>query len=566
MTAHFDTPWWAIGLYVVYVLLTAVVPGTLLWRMLRIRPTSAFEEIAAGSALGLSVQIFLTFTLGRIGVSPRLAVLWCVIVIVASIAVPRLRKNWRSQAARPVSPWMSWIVAGTSVTAAWWVANTGFRADPIAQVPGFPGQFFTPSPYIDFPFHQALAGAVLHGSHVFPYVTSVPLQYQMMVYEHIADLTRWTGVDLTLGLMRLTTLPLLVLAVVLCAVLAYKVTRSPAAGALGAVLGYLAQSAGLFSGANGSPFSGVGSLGYYRSPTQTFGEPIFLLLLVLAVVLLRERRVSPWVYVAVAVVAFVAGGSKATYLPLILCGLALALVIGWLVRARKTRVTLILLVICGVAFAASLAFVEGTNSRGLKIGDGTDLLGRLNVASALGPIVDHPVVRVAAIGLAVSVWVFGVVPVLAAVVLRRRDLAVWLFAGIGAAGIGAAIIGTHPALSQAYFLRGASPVLGVLAAVGLTELVRRSRGRTLAWVTLAVSLALGLVVALVIRNYATLPTTFTGILPTYWKMLWPYAAIIAVGLVAGVVVYVTVRLGRGRIRLVAKVAAVPLAILVAFGV
>ncbi|WP_460567530.1 hypothetical protein [Humibacter soli] len=549
-----------------YVLLTAVVPGTLLWRMLGIRPTSALEEIAAGSALGLSVQVLLTFTLGRIGVSPRLAVLWCVIVIVASIAVPRLRRNWRTQARRPVSPWMSWIVAGASVTAAWWVANTGFRFDPIAQVPGFPGQYFTPNPYVDFPFHQALSGAVLNGSHVFPYVTSVPLQYQMMVYEHIADLTRWTGVDLTLGVVRLNTLPLVVLAVVLCGVLAYRITRSPAAGALGAVLGYLAQSAALFGGVAGSPFSGVASLGYYRSPTQTFGQPIFLLLLLLTVVLLRQRRVSAWVYVATAAVAFVAGGAKATFLPLILSGLALVLVVGWLVRARKSWTTVTLLVICGAAFGASLLIVEGTNSRGLTIGDGTDLLGRLSVAPALGPIVDHPVVRDAAITFAISVWVLGVIPILAALILRRRDLAVWLFAGIGIAGIGAAIFGSHPNLSQAYFLRGASSVLGVLAAVGLTELVRRTRGRSLAWVTLTVSLVLGLAVALVIRNYATLPTTFSGILATYWKMFWPYAAVIAVGLVAGAAAYAAVRLGRRRMPIIAKVAALPLAVLVTFGV
>lgn len=566
ITAHFDTPWSAIGLYALYVLLTAVLPGTLLWRMLRIRPQSALEEIAAGSALGLAVQVLLTWGLSRIGVSPRLAVLWCLIVIVASIAVPRLRRNWRSQAARPVSPWMSWILAAASVTAAWSVANTGFRQNPIAQVPGFPGQYFAPNPYVDFPFHQAVAAAVLRGGDVYPYVTSVPLQYTLMVYEHLADLTRWTGVDLTLALLRLNTLPLVALAVVLCGVLAHRVTRSAAAGALGGVLGYLIAQAWLYHGIDTSAYFGVQSLGYYRSPTQTFGEPIFLVLLLLAVVLLRTRRVSVWVYVVTAAVAFVAGGAKATFLPLILCGLVVALVIGWLVRARKARATLVLLVISGAAFLASLELVDGTNTRGLAISGGGGLLSRLTVTPALGPIIDRPVVRVAAIVLVVAVWVLGAVAGLAAIALRRRDLAVWLLAGVGVAGMGAAIFGSPNSLNQVYFLRGAYPALGVLAAVGLAELVRRTRVRPFACVTVVVSLAVGLAVALIIRDHAVMATTFNGVRVTYWKLFRPYAAVIVAGLVAGAGVYVAVSLSRRRFNIAAKVAALPLAVLVAFGV
>ncbi|MFC4243512.1 hypothetical protein ACFOYW_09005 [Gryllotalpicola reticulitermitis] len=565
ITAHFDTPWSAIGLYAVYVLLTAVIPGTLLWRMLRIRPHSALEEIAAGSALGLAVQVLLTFALGRIGVSPRLAVLWCLIVVVASIVVPGLRQNWRSQAPRPVSPWMSWILAGTSVVAAWWVGNTGFRANAIAPVPGFPGQYFAPNPYVDLPFHQALSAAVLRSGDVFPYVTSVPLQYTMMVYEHIADVTRWTGVDLTLVLLRLNTLPLVALAVVLCGALAYRVSRSSAAGALGGALGYLAASAWLYRGVDAA-FGGVQSPLTYLSPTQVFGEPIFLALLLLMVVLLRERRTSPWVYAAAAALAFVAGGAKATFLPLILCGLAAALVVGWIVRAKKTRAFVILLAISAVTFLASLELVDGTNSRGLKLSGGTDLLSRLAVAGALGPIVDRPVVRAAAILAVGAVWVLGVIAALAALVLRRRDVTVWLLAGVGVAGIGAAIFGSHPDLSQVYFLRSASPALFVLAAVGLAELVKRTRVRPVAWVALAASLAAGLATALVIRDRATMPTTFNGVTHTYVKLLWPYAAVVAVGLVAGAVIYVAARYGRGRIRFMIGAAALPLAALVAFGV
>lgn len=564
---RFDTPASAIALYALYWLVTAVVPGTLLWRMLGIRPRSALEEIAAGSVLGLGLQVFLTFVLAHLGVSPRLAVLWCLGVIVACLAVPRLRRLWRSSAAQRVSPWMSWSLAAVSVVSVWWIANSGYRADPIERIPGFPGQYFAPNPYPDFPFHQALTSAVLRGASGFPYVPGVPLRYEMMVYYHFADFTRWTGVDITLIVMRLYPVPLLVLAIVLCGVLAHRIAGSAIAGALGGALGYLTAPISIYAGVLG-PFGSVMPLnsGVYRSPTQTFGQPIFEALLLLVVILLSERLARRWAIVAaVAVLAFVAGGAKATFLPLLICGLVVVLVIGWIVRARKTWVSLGLLAIAGAAFAAAVLFVLGADSRGLTISNGTDLLSRLSTSQALGPIIDRPVVRVAAISVVAAAWLLSVIGLVGGLVLRRRDLGVWLFTGIGVAGVGAAILGQHPALSQTYFLRSAWPLAGVVAAVGLTELGRRCRGRRWVWLVLLASLVAGLALALIVRAHSALPTMFAGVVSTYPKLVLPFVIVIAVALVAGAAVVVATRAGSRRGAGVARVAAMPLGLLVVFG-
>jgi len=540
---EFDTPLSSVLLFAGYWAVSTALPGTLMWRMLRIRPLTTLEDLAAGTALGVGVQVFLTYGLARVGLSPRLAVVWYAAVIVACIVVPGLRRCWRSAPTRTVPAWMSWALSVTAIGVVWWTANTGFRVDPIQRVPGFANQFFAPNPYQDMPFHQALAASVLRGGVGYPFIPSVPLRYTMMAYEQMADFTRWTGVDLTLTVMRLFPVPLLVLTVVLCGVIAHRIANSAAAGALGGVLGMFTGPATLYRTVE-SPFGGVATLnlGVYRSPTQTFGEPLFLVLLLLIVVLIRERSsITARSLIAVALLAFVASGAKTTFLPMVACGLVLALVVSWISRARKTWTLLTLIAITVLAFLASLRIVTGMGSRGLEISNGTDLLGRIPVTAALGPIVPDVGVRTAAISLVVFMWILGTVGAVAAVVLRRRDLGVWLFAGIGISGMGAAIIGSHGGLSQIYFLRSAWPVMGVLAAVGFAELGKRAgRGRA-KWLATVAALLAGLALTLGIRHWSVLPHHYVDFLTSYRALVKPLVILAVITVVIAAVVWLALR-------------------------
>lgn len=530
---QFGVPILAVLKYALYLVVTAAVPGTLVWRLVGIGALTRLEEWAAGTTLGLAVHTLLTLTLSHLGAS-RMAPLWAVGVVAFTVVYPPARRAWTSRAGRTPKA-MSWTLAAVVGLAAWWVANEGFRSNRIAQLP-VSGEYFTTNPYPDFPFHQALAGAVLHGQAAgYPYLPDVPLRYQLLVYEHFADVTRWTGIDLTLVVTRLYALPLLGLAIVLAAAVAHRVSRSAAAGALGGVLAYLAAAPSLFDRVKG-PFGQVAGLnpGTLRSPTQTFGEPFFLLLLLLGVIALSEEQLRARLVVLVAIMALAASASKATFGPMLIAALFGVVVIGLLVRAWRgvSRAALIGGAVV-VAWMISLLWVVGTNSRDLQITDDLQLVGSTPGAIGFGNLHD-PVGAVTGVVMVVGAWVLGVVGAVAALLLRRRDLSVWLLAGVGLAGAGAGLLGHHPGLSQNYFVRGAWPVLGALAAVGVVELgrVARASGRT--WVLAAVLAASGLGFSLVLGRAFVLPARFTGP-ATATQLALPYLVLAAGALLAGVV-------------------------------
>jgi hypothetical protein len=168
------------------------------------------------------------------------------------------------------------------------------------------------------------------------------------------------------------------------------------------------------------------------------------------------------------------------------------------------------------------------------------------VAMAFGPIKTRLAVRTAAILVVLAVWALGWVGAIAALTLRWRRLGGWLIAGVAIAGAAAAIFGTHPGLSQVYFLRSALPALGALAAVGLAELVRRCGARRGTWLVVAGSLLAGLAVALVVRAGSVAPTEFHGVPVTYPKLVAPYVVMVVVAAATGLVVAAVA--GRSRRR------------------
>ena len=507
----FGTPVTAIALYALYLTVFAAVPGTLVWRMLRPGSHGFLEDVVAGTVLALAVQALLTYILAPWGLA-RAASLWVVAIVVLCIARPRSRTFWHSAARRRTPPWMSWTLAVVSVLAVWSVAVRDFRVNPIAPIPGLPGQYFPRAPYADAMFHQAVSGSALRGAATYPQNLSSHITYQMMVYEHLADVHRWTGVDLTLLVMRLHTVPLMVLAIVLCGVIAYRLTGQGAVGGLGAVLGYMTTPPALYHDSV-SPFRTIGGLlgaGLYRSPTQAFGQPLFILAVLLIVVLLTRARLSWRLTAALALVMFVAGGAKATFLPTLICALAAVLVVGWCARAGKTTHVVPLAGLCVAAFAASLVVFYGTNTQGLELDFGRQMLSHVTpVARALG---DPGILsrRIVGLVLIAGAWLVGVIGAVAALITRPRDLRAWLLFGVGAAASGATMLAAHPGQSQMYFIIGGWPVFGTLAAVGIGDLVRKVKMRSLTWIAAAAAMATGLVVSLLLRRRFEIPTGFQG--------------------------------------------------------
>ncbi|MFJ4107270.1 hypothetical protein [Oerskovia enterophila] len=488
--------------YAVYWALVIGLPGTLLWRFLRVPTRSLLEDVVVGTTLGLALQTVLVWGLSSVGLD-QWAPLWAVLVLALAVVHPSARFVWRRPTMhRPVPAGVVWLLAAISVTAVWWVARTSFLLNEIAPLPGRPSEFYAVAPYIDMSFQQALVSAVARPWPLeYPYVAGVPLDYTLMVYEHLSDIVRWVGTDTTLVVMRLFVVPLLVLLVLACGVLTMRLVGRWWAAPLGALLAVFAAPINL-SAELQSPFFDVGtlSLGTFRSPTQSFGEPLFVVLILLTCIFLRSpRKTRLRIVLPFVLLAFVAAGAKATFLPLLGCGLlgVLVCVLLW-DRRRSVGVVVLggLIVLCTVA---SLLLVVGTNSRSLEIGDGRQLLARLPLVQALGDLAE-PKVFVVSLALVVGSWLLVGVGAILLLWLRPRDPRLWLLGGIVGAAVGATLVGQHPGLSQAYFIRSAWPVVGVLSAWGISVGLRRVVGNEARIRTWLPWVAAGFGVAVVLRE------------------------------------------------------------------
>ncbi len=546
LVAH-DTPVRAVAAALAYYVLLVALPGTLLWRLFPVRPRSLLEQVAVGSGLALAVQVLLRWLLSAAGLQ-WLTPLWAVATVVVVSTVPRLRRVWRYEGPTGGRA-LPWAVAGAAGVAGWVIANDAFRTNPIAPIPGWSGQFYPTAPYVDMPFQQSLVWAVDRPWPLtYPYVPDTPLRYHIMVYEHLADLHQWTGADLTLVVFRLHTLPLTVLSIALCGVLAARLARSAAAGALGAVLGALAGPWSAY-GWSATPFCDAGflNLGTFRSPTQTFGEPLFLALLFVVCLLLvpTERRRS--LFGPAAVLALAAAGAKATFLPILLCGVALAGVAALIWNRRDVLRLAIVGVLAVVVFGLAMALVTGTSSRSLELGDGRQLLSRMQVGRVIGDLTGFRVLLVALVLVAVA-WFAAMVGVVFLVRWAYRDLRMWLLLGVALGGGCAAVAGQHPGLSQLYFLRSAWPVFGILSAWGIAVACRRSGLSTRR--TLAVAgggLLAGVGATAVVRlGTGTRPADGSGAGGT---LVQPVLVLLAVIAVLGVAAALVPGLVRARSRL-----------------
>ncbi len=542
---EYGTPVRAIGATALYYAAMVVLPGTLLWRLFPVAPRSFMEQVAVGSALALAIQAVLRWLLSSVG-AQSLTPLWAVAVVLAVSFMPRWRHAWRYDGPVRGNTGLSWVTALVVVASSWWLTNTAFRSNPILPLPAA-GQYYPSAPYIDMPYQQSLASAVNHPwPLMYPYVPDTPLKYTILPYEHFADLHQWSGADLTLVIMRLHTLPLLALSIVLIAVLAARVADSQIAGVLGALFGTLSAPMSLY-GWTWCPFFETGFLNYgtYRSPTQTFGEPLFLALLFLIVVLLTpEQKRRNWILIGpIALVAFAAAGSKATFLPMILCGVGLA-ALAASIWARQKLPRLVAIGVVGVAaMAIALVTITGTNSRSLELGDGRQYLLFTPVSAVMGTL-SHLPALLGAIAIIALAWLSVMVGVVFLLRWQLRDPRMWLLLGVVAAGLAGVILGVHPGKSQLYFLRGAWPVLGVLSAWGIAVACRRTElSPAKQRVLVAGALVLGMLAVVGVRHLVSDRPDPDG-MARWWAFFYPYAIlVVALGLVAFLAVLLLKRTG-----------------------
>ncbi|MFE3448795.1 hypothetical protein ACFXJ8_07640 [Nonomuraea sp. NPDC059194] len=457
-----DTPAKDIVVFAAYVLLALTLPGTLLWRALTRLSLPTAVDLAAGTALGYALEIF-TYMAARAAGQPRLSVLGPVLVVLAFVAVPRLRRHWRA-VERPRIPFR--YGCALSVVFCYVAVSSGltfFRRHGLT----WPGNAV---PYVDMPFHISLVGELKnHMPPTVPHVAGEPLSYHWFVYADMAATSWATGIEAQTLLYRLAMLPMLAIFVVLVPAAAFMITRSWLPGAIAIAATYLLTPPNPYAWVTDTFGYGPLNAWAWLSPTQVFGSALFAALALLVLGLLRERGRKRLLFVPVAVLLVALSGAKATYLPLLLAGIGLLVVVD-LVRSRRLDRNLLLL---GALTLATLAFAQfvvfGGASQGMRLWPFSTAIRQVGSWPTKAVIDDLPLALVAvsaAFALAwAALWAGAFGP-------RRhpgsgRDRGLTLFLGLGIASLAAVLFLGHPGMSQLYFLSGGRPYLWIVAVAGL---------------------------------------------------------------------------------------------------
>jgi hypothetical protein len=550
---YYDVRWSEIARYGLYEVGCVTLPGLLIWRALRGRSGYLAFDAAAGVALGLAVELPLYLLLRQLGV-PYAIVGWPIATVLTFVAVPRLRRHWRGGDRRlPVGVSCSVALAFLLI-----IAHTAASNFKYFAIHG-PG---TRYPYYDLVFQVGLVGEFKHSVPLnTPWVAGVPLKYHWFVYVHGAATSWITGIEPLVLVNRLLPLAMVVAFLVLMIAIAHRLTGRWWVGNLALLLMVIGQSV--------SPFAWVGVPTYNGrfidhvlvSPTQTLAAVLFAAAIYVFIDLLRgdkldrAARIRSWVVFA----ALTGGvsGAKATFLPMFVCGLLLAVVLRLVTRQRPGPALPALgITLAWMAFAQVVVFgggSQGTHVQPLQTVKWT----QLGMAVLGKPIPDDPwndlvvLTLLSLLGTAFA-WV-GLVGLLRRP--WRTDPVIHVLFGTGVAGFGALYVLAHPGLSQNYFARSASPYLALLSAIGFSALVpagrwslREASGRRVA-ALIAGAVALGALT--VVGVQATTPKT--GPEPQTYVLadaVTPYLKVLGLLLVAAVVLALAgraLRLGRSAV-------------------
>ncbi len=521
----FETPIDEVARYGAYLSYGLALPGTLLYRSLRGTPRSFVEDVAAGTVLGYAVELFVYFLVSWLGV-PMLLAAWPALVIVAFLAVPRLRRHWRPTGAPRMPLGWSWSVAGMTAFGLAWLAWSGFLGHPLSG----PG---ADSPYVDMPFHLALIGDLRHHfPPQIPWVTGEPASYHWFVHAHMAGSSWVTGIEPRTILLRLFAMPLAALTVLLTAILGSRISGRVWVGPVAAALYVVVGSFTPFAYAWFSPsFTDTSFLitTLWGSPTQTFGVTLFLPLLLLLSDRIRREPGGrgEWVIIALLLAATV--GGKATFIPLLLGGVGLAGLIGLIARRRIDKPLIIAagLGLAGFLYAQLILF--GGASQGLLVEPFaiTESIAEINVPQP--PTWFRTFVFLIAI-LSWSARAAGFTGIFARR-YRWLDPVSGVFLGIITAGLLATFTFSQSNGGQLYFIRSITPMIAVLSAWGAAQLLpveRATRRMALALFGAAVAGAAASAVVILWRDDTPPTARALGRDGVAYALVTPYLILLGV--------------------------------------
>ncbi|WP_169985768.1 hypothetical protein, partial [Microbispora sp. H10836] len=385
------------------------------------------------------------------------------------LLVPRLRRHWRRPQHQASPLWWSWALALTMTYLLALTTATFIRKHALVW-PAL-GNAST-----DMPYHLALIGELRnHMPPSVPMVAGEPLFYHWFVYAHFAASSWITGIDPLVLLFRLGMPPMLAALVILSGMVARRVIGSWT-GAFPAVISAVAVGAvSLYTGA-GYLFTWGGIAdASWTSPTHAFGGVLFAPAVLLVIDLRHRGDTRGYVLLGVFLVAVM--GAKAVFLPMLGAGLVTAVALEVATRRRPSGPTLAAL---GMT-TSCLLFAQVVLFRGVRNGMVFDPASFAKVSwTELTGLRDQLPTMPGQVGVTsiyVLCWViaWGGILGLASAPRSLTRPGIALMLGMGAAGLGAAVLFGHPGRSQLFFLYGAYPYLAVISVCGTLVLARRAR-------------------------------------------------------------------------------------------
>ncbi|MGH3465330.1 MAG: hypothetical protein ACRDP9_28000 [Kribbellaceae bacterium] len=462
------------------------LPGLILWRLATPRRHNLLEDVAAGFLVGASCLLLVYLVCGALGLQ-RWAGTWAVPVVLAALLVPKLRRRCLRRVTESLSATASWT---TAIALAVPMYALGRYRDGLAPAPYSDARWHSP----DMAFHHALAASAKFD---FPlqasWVDGEPMSYHYFYHQLIAAISWSTGIDLTDLVYTIGWAPIFLAGTALLVPLANRIApRSVWVGPLAVLASSMGGALQPYTWVNLTTEQTTSYV--WSSPTQNLGGALTVLLALIAVDLLRgDRNRITWV--AFCMVALAAAGSKATVLPVVVCGFLLAGFVRLLTR-RLHWAALVGAAISAVLFALVVATVFAGQSSGLAIRPWR-VFFRLPFYRLVN-VIEYPELDTRAM------WVTGVVICLAwtlagagllvALVPTRRwaeDPAVPFLVGLSVSGFVAMLITDQSGNSQLYFHRTAVPVTAVLACYGVWLVTRRLHDRRAA-ALIAVAVIAGL--------------------------------------------------------------------------
>jgi len=537
------TPIQDIGRYVAYWCFAVTLPGVLVARATVGTRGNWPEDVALGAVTGLVLELMCFAGWSLVGLQQQLW-LWPLVVVVIFVAAPRLRRHWRIGSLRPLPLMWSWGVASAIAVCTLAVRESAFSA----RLPPAGGLYNQ-----DITWHLSIVHELTRSfPPQVPQVAGEVLRYHWFSHVHLAAAHLLSGAPEATVVLRLWIIPLLALTALIGARLAVELSGQWWSGPV-AAWGLIA-----FEGTSLLPVRGEAGVIFPTSPSQVYVLPLVLAAVILVVRALRGLSLrAGWALLVLLLMA--AAGAKPTAMPLVLAGTCLAGLGLLLQRRRQWRAALAVAAMVVVILPVSLLVVAGSTVRStISLFDFVEfnpLYHQLTGAvfhPAVGPVLPAGVNDLSARSMLILV-ILLLVPLVDNVARLapftslasrglRNDPAAWFMSGVVIAGWGVYLTLSHPAYSQAYFLRLANAMAAVFGAWALAAAVPPTvrTGRRVAAV-LAGGTLIG--AGLVALGRAVTPT-LTGRMDSLAAVLTSFLtplAVVGVGIVGSMVAWVLTR-------------------------